>query len=86
MSAAIWNEPPEEDNEAHPGLGVTIHPDRLPARPAHALPPGTQGSGFMAMRVYGVTPSGTRYALPPDVEPVPGNCIVPGCDCGGVTK
>ena len=85
MSAAIWNEPPEGGTEAHPGLGVTIHPDQLPARPAHGVASGS-GSGFMALRVYGVTPSGTRYALPPDVEPTPGRCIVPGCDCGGVAR
>ena len=83
MSAAIWNEPPEEDDEAHPGLGVTVHPDRLPARPAYGVASGSRSSGLMTLRVYGVTPSGTRYALPPDVEPVPGQCIVPGCDCGG---
>lgn len=52
---------------------------------AHTLPlnPPGGGTGFLLMRVYGVASDGTRYPLPPDVEPVPGRCIVAGCDCGG---
>lgn len=47
-------------------------------------PTAPRGTGAMYVRVYGVTPAGQRYALPPDVRPEPGKCIVPGCDCGGV--
>lgn len=47
-------------------------------------PAPPQGTGAMYVRVYGVTPDGVEYPLPPDVPPVPGQCIVPGCDCGGV--
>lgn len=44
-----------------------------------------RGTQWMGIRVYGVTPSGQRYDLPPDVPvPPPGTCLVPGCSCGGV--
>lgn len=51
---------------------------------ASARPPTPpQGTGCLDFRVYGVTPTGQRYQLPPDVDPVPGRCVVPSCDCGG---
>lgn len=55
------------------------------AQIAAALPPKSpvRGTGVLYFRVYGVTPDGTRYPLPPDVTPEPGKCIIPGCDCGG---
>lgn len=56
--------------------------------PAYALPPRSllSRSGVLVMRVYGVTKDGVRYPLPPDVEPKPGECLVPGCDCGGPVR
>jgi hypothetical protein len=43
--------------------------------------PGTQGLYF---RVYGVTPDGQTYDLPPERRPKNGECHVPRCTCGGV--
>jgi hypothetical protein len=47
-------------------------------------PTAPQGSGALYVRVYGMTANGQRYDLPPTAPPEPGQCIVPGCDCGGV--
>ena len=49
------------------------NPSRFPSLP----------SGFLDFRIYGVTPEGVKYSLPPDVWPKPGVCLVPGCSCGG---
>lgn len=53
---------------------------------ASTLPPRSPLGSFLALRVYGATRDGVRYALPPDIEAKRGECIVPGCDCGGVGK
>jgi len=56
--------------------------------PAYALPPRSpfSRSGVMVMRVYGVTKDGIQYPLPSEFEPKPGECLVPGCDCGGAVR
>lgn len=55
---------------------------------ASTLPPQRpeRGTGALYIRVYGISRDGTKYPLPPDVEPDPGRCLVPGCDCGGVER
>ena len=47
-------------------------------------PAAPQGLGGLYVRVYGVAANGQRYDLPPVAPPPPGECVVPGCDCGGV--
>lgn len=77
MSAAVWGEPMEPEItpvEAHPNLGTaSIRAEQLPARPH-------QRHGI-SIRVYSVSPDGTRTDLPTAKSSVPGQCGVSGCTC-----